>query len=130
MARRPRQLELFPSDEPPELVKVVRRRRPRMVERHEAEVAMQGQTYEEAKWATLSPTFRDAHNRLRQQRGMPPIPPPRIDLYKPPLQRQVDPKDVAVANGEAIGAARQFLGGGLMAPGEEGFTIDGKKVRF
>jgi len=128
MARLPRQLELF--ERPPELVKVVRRRRPRMVERHEAEVAMQGQTYEEANWAKLSPTFRDAHNRLRQQRGMPPISPPKIDLYRPPLRKKIDPKDVAVANGEAIGAARQFLGGGLMAPGEEGFTIDGKKVRF
>jgi hypothetical protein len=41
-------------------------------------------TYEEEHWARLSPRFRDVHNRLRTLRGLPPIPPPKIDLWLPP----------------------------------------------
>lgn len=43
-----------------------------------------GKTYEEANWARLSPTFRAAHNRLREERGLPPIPPPVVNLYVAP----------------------------------------------
>jgi hypothetical protein len=42
-----------------------------------------GKTYEEANWDRLSPTFREKHNRLREARGLPPIPPPEIDLHVP-----------------------------------------------
>ena len=130
MARHPKQLELFDEDHTPALVKVVRRRKPRIVERHEAEVAMQGQTYEEANWAKLSPTFRTAHNRLRQQRGMAPLPPPKVDLYKPPLARQASPQDLAASDRESLGVMRQFLGNPVMTGGEEGFMINGRKVKF
>jgi len=41
-------------------------------------------TYEEANWARLSPTFRAAHNRLREERGLPPIPAPVVDHYVAP----------------------------------------------
>jgi hypothetical protein len=58
-------------------------------------------------WATLSPRFRAAHNRLRQARGLPPIPEPKVDRYKPPQGsvRPIDPADPA-----AIVAARDYLG--------------------
>ena len=35
-------------------------------------------SYEEAKWPYLSPRRREAHNRLRQARGLPTIPPPAV----------------------------------------------------
>src|SRR5262245_14073591 len=56
-------------------------------------------------WATLSPRFRAAHNRLRQARGLPPIPEPKVDRYKPPQGsvRPIDPADPA-----AIVAARDY----------------------
>lgn len=41
-------------------------------------------TYEEANWDKLSPASRDAHNRLRQARGLRPLRPPKVDNYKPP----------------------------------------------
>ena len=41
-------------------------------------------TYEEAKWAQLSPAFRAEHNRLRKARGLRPIPPPKVDRYAAP----------------------------------------------
>jgi hypothetical protein len=84
-------------------------------------------TYEEANWARLSPVFRAAHNRLRQARGLPTIPPPAVDLYvKPqaPLIKPFDPTDK-----EFVKATREFLGGSLMGGGREGFSIDGKEIK-
>jgi hypothetical protein len=82
-------------------------------------------TYEEANWAKLSPVFRATHNRLRQARGLPTIPPPAIDLYMPPKQpilRPFDPSDKEVQ--VAIANAKFFDGGGaIMGGGHEGFTI-------
>src|SRR6516162_246005 len=51
--------------EPPQLVQIVKHERPPMISRAEAETALNGQTYEEANWAKLSPAYREAHNRLR-----------------------------------------------------------------
>ena len=70
--------------------------------------AAKGKTYEEATWAKLSPTFRAAHNRLRQLRGMPTIPPPEVDLYVPPAPTAVRPFDPA--DPEAIAADNEFYG--------------------
>lgn len=84
-------------------------------------------TYEEAKWPYLSPKFREAHNRLRQARGLPTLPPPAIDLYvapPKPLIRQFDPADK-----EFVRATREFLGPTLMGGGNEGFLINGKMVK-
>jgi hypothetical protein len=63
--------------------------------------------FEASYWATLSPLFRAAHNRLRQARGLLPIPEPKVDRYKPPQgsMRPIDPADP-----EADAAAREFLG--------------------
>src|SRR6516165_7771988 len=44
------------------LVDVVSRDAPRIVQRTEVETALNGQSYEEANWAKLSPAFREAHN--------------------------------------------------------------------
>lgn len=87
-------------------------------------------SYEEDNWAKLSPKFRNAHNRLRQVRGLPTIPPPKIDLYVPPrapMLRRFDP-----GNPEFIAAAREFNGGRIPFAGAqgEGFTINGKEVSF
>lgn len=84
------------------------------------------QTYEEAKWAYLSPEFRDAHNRLRQARKLPPIPPPSVDMYVKPKStiKPFDPADK-----EFVAATREFLGSTLMGGGNEGFTINGKLIK-
>lgn len=110
---------------------------PLLIERTQVEQALYGQSYEEANWAKLSPMFRDAHNRLRQTRGLDPIPPPAIDLYRPPLVKRVDPKEMEALEREANMAKTDFLTGGkkgvgarLMAPGREGFTINGEDVKF
>lgn len=84
-------------------------------------------TYEEANWARLSPTFRAAHNRLRQARGLPTLPPPAVDLYvapQRPLIRTFDPTDK-----EFVAATREYLGSTLMGGGVEGFSINGKDVK-
>lgn len=79
-------------------------------------------SYEEANWAKLSPAFRDAHNRLRQLRGMATIPPPKIDLYVPPRGPAVKPFDPA--NPDFVASAREFMGTTIMGPrGDEGFSI-------
>lgn len=96
---------------------------PVLVERIRQEQSVEnneGKSYEEANWAKLSPVFRAAHNRLRQARGLDTIPPPKVDLYKPPSRvlRPFDPNDR-----EFIAASREFLGGSLMMPGGEGFEI-------
>ena len=90
----------------------------------------EGQSWEEARWATLSPNFRNAHNRLRVARGQQPIPPPKIDLYVPPS----GPKPTTFDPGdkEFIASVRQFNGGripGAWAQGD-GFTINGRQVSF
>jgi hypothetical protein len=90
-------------------------------------------TYEELNWAKLSPMFRKAHNHLRIQRGLSPIPEPKVDLYAPPAPtsapeskaiRQSNPRDQ-----EFMASAREFLGPRLMLPGAEGFTLNGKPVK-
>lgn len=83
--------------------------------------------YIERNWAKMSPKFRDAHNHLRRVRGLTSIPEPKIDLWIPP--RAPDPKAYDFANSDFVGAARQFLGHGMMAPGEEGFTVNGREAR-
>jgi hypothetical protein len=83
-----------------------------------------GKTYEEERWAYLSPAFRAAHNRLRQQRGLPTISPPKIDFYVPPPPQTARAADPV----EATAAARSFLGHSLMAGGDEGFAIQGNRV--
>jgi hypothetical protein len=90
-------------------------------------------SYEELNWAKLSPTFRRAHNRLRIQRGLSPIPEPKVDLYVPPPPtppapesrvRQSNPRD-----GEFMASAREFLGPRFMLPGASGFTLNGKPTK-
>lgn len=84
------------------------------------------QTYEEARWAYLSPEFRMAHNRRLQVKGLPTIPPPAIDMYvKPnaPALRPFDPTDK-----EFVAATREFLGASMMGGGREGFTINGRQI--
>src|SRR5258708_39043872 len=61
----------------PSLVKVIRR------PSNERAKSDDGRSYEEAKWAHLSPAFRAAHNRLRRMRGQSPIPQPADDRYVP-----------------------------------------------
>lgn len=83
-----------------------------------------GQTYEEANWDKLSPHYREAHNRLRKARGQQPIPPPKVDNYRPPEPkiRAFDPTDR-----EALAAARAFMGTPIMGPrGSEGFSVPAK----
>jgi hypothetical protein len=105
-------------DDVPTLVEVVR-------------AEPEGPSYEEANWAKLSPTFRDAHNRLRITRGLSPIPQPAIDLYRPPPIRRADPKELEALDREAGAAKAQFLGQQRhMAPGREGFTVNGVEVKF
>lgn len=85
-------------------------------------------TYEEARWPYLSPLFRETHNRLRVARGLPPIPPPKVDLYvapKAPLIKPFNPNDK-----EFVQATREFLGGTLMGGGKEGFMINGEYVKL
>lgn len=84
-------------------------------------------SYEEANWAKLSPNFRMHHNRLRQARGLPTLPPPKIDQYVAPQQPLIKPFDPT--DKEFIRATREFLGPTLMGVGEEGFTVDGKVIR-
>jgi hypothetical protein len=99
----------------------------RNIQSRARELSAPAQSYEEANWAKLSPNFRNAHNRLRQMRGLPTIPPPKIDLYvapRAPVLQPFDPK-----NPDFIAATRQFLGPSLPAPGNEGFTINGREVR-
>lgn len=86
-----------------------------------------GKSYEEANWAKLSPAFRRAHNRLRQARGLPTIPDPKIDLYVAPRGPAVQPFDFA--NKDFIAAGREFMGPIFGPRGEEGFTINGKAAR-
>jgi hypothetical protein len=102
---------------------------PLLVERvQKAEQGFEGGprlTYEEARWPYLSPTFRAAHNRLRQARGLPTIPPPLVDLYvapPKPLIRPFDPTDKEVI--EAIAEAKRFDGPMMMGPPgySEGFN--------
>jgi hypothetical protein len=113
------------------LVEVVRRDRPPVVERMKVETERYGATYEEANWAKLSPTFRETHNRLRQLRGMAPIPPPVVDLYRPPLVKRADPKEIEALDREQLTAKSQFLGQQRhMAPGREGFTINGEPFKW
>jgi len=83
-------------------------------------------SYEEANWAKLSPMFREAHNKLRLIRGLPPIPPPAVDLYKPPLVKRVDPAEMDWLAREAKAAGIQFMGQRrMMMPGDEGYSRDG-----
>lgn len=103
---------------------------PLMVERvKKAEQSSNGSrlTYEEANWARLSPTFRRAHNRLRQARGLLTIPDPVIDLYVPPKAPVVKPFDPA--DKEFVTSVREFLGPTMMGGGLEGFTVNGKAVK-
>jgi hypothetical protein len=84
------------------------------------------QSYEEANWAKLSPMFRETHNRLRALRGLSPIPPPAVDLYKPQLVKRVDPAEVDRLAREARAAGMQFMGQRrMMMPGDEGYSRDG-----
>jgi hypothetical protein len=81
-----------------------------------------GIDFEEANWARLSPAFRAAHNRLRQARGVEPLPEPKIDLYVPPRGPRPLPFDPT--NREFVAATREFLGQPMMGPrGGEGFEI-------
>lgn len=99
----------------------------RNIQTRARELGAPPQSYEEANWAKLSPNFRDAHNRLRQLRGLPTLPPPKIDLYVAPRGPELKPFDPQ--NPDFIAATRQFLGASLPAPGKEGFTINGQEVR-
>ena len=88
------------------------------------------QSYEEARWAYLSPKFREAHNKLRVTKGLPPIPDPKIDKYVPPKPQKVKPFDPS--DKEFVAAVREFHGGampGAWAQGE-GLTINGQPVSF
>jgi hypothetical protein len=85
-----------------------------------------GKSYEEANWAKLSPAFRNAHNRLRQLKGLPTIPPPKIDLYVPPRGPALKPFDPS--NPEFLQSVREFTGPIFGPKGGEGFTVNGKQV--
>ena len=92
---------------------------PMFVERRDFEQEHLGKSYEEARWAYLSPTFRAAHNRLRIARGMEPLPPPLIDHYKPPPPTQLVPWDpnnaewraARLAYERGVGSEGQMMGG-------------------
>lgn len=84
-------------------------------------------TYEEANWPKLSPEFRLAHNKLRQARGLPTLPPPKIDMYVKPQAPAIKPFDPT--DKEFVAATREFLGATMMGGGNEGFTINGKLIR-
>ncbi len=65
-------------------------------------------TYVEANWERLNPAFRAAHNKLRQARGLEPIPEPAVDQYFKPKQtplRPFDPNDP-----ELVASALEFHG--------------------
>lgn len=105
------------------------------VQKHEQQAQEGGErlTYEEANWAKLSPTFRATHNRLRQARGLPTLPPPKVDLYvapPKPLIRTFDPTDKEFLAATAEFRRDMMGGGSLMGGGLEGFTIDGKTVKL
>jgi hypothetical protein len=102
---------------------------PLLVERVQQVNSSGGLTYEEANWARLSPTFRAAHNRLRQARGQATIPPPKVDLWVPPKAPLIKPFDAN--DPEFIKATREFVGAPMMmggGRGEEGFTVNGQRV--
>jgi hypothetical protein len=89
-------------------------------------------SYEEVNWPRLSPAFREAHNRHRQARGLPAIPPPAVDLYvppkEPPRMRAQSADDIR----ETQAAAREFLRptGVAMLPGAEAFYINGIRQKL
>jgi len=120
----------------PTLIEAVSRETPAMVERAKAEAEQHGATYEEANWAKLSPAFRAAHNRLRRLRGMAAIPAPAIDLYRPPVIRRADPKELEALDQEAKAVGAQFMTNGgkvptrLMAPEHEGFSINDTPEKY
>lgn len=90
--------------------------------------------YEEDNWPWLSPAFREAHNKRLQARGLPTIPPPKVDLYVKPQAPVIKPFDPA--DKEFLQATREFFGNTLMGGGDEGATggkvviINGKPVKF
>jgi hypothetical protein len=85
-----------------------------------------GKTYEEFRWAYLSPLFREAHNKRLIAKGLSPIPPPKVDLYVAPKQPLIKPFNEN--DPEFVAATREFLGGtmGIAAGGDEGFSIGGE----
>jgi hypothetical protein len=103
---------------------------PLLVARLAKQHQQSGASYEEANWAKLSPAFRTAHNRLRQTRGLPTLPPPAVDLYVPPQARvrKFDPSDP-----EFVAEAKNWIRGeATMLPrarGDEGYTINGSSVQ-
>jgi hypothetical protein len=99
---------------------------PPSVKSAQVESQISGAAYAEANWAKLSPAYRAAHNKLRVQRGMAPIPEPKVDLWEPPRGGKIskfDPNDP-----EARGAMREFLGPRLLVPGGEGFEDRGSSA--
>jgi len=86
-------------------------------------ISAENRKYVEDNWAKLSPSFRAAHNRLRQKLGMATLPPPKIDLYVAPSGPE--PKPFDFADKEFVGAGREFLGPVFGPRGNEGFTING-----
>ena len=101
---------------------------PVLVARTRQQEQQNGQTYEEANWAKLSPAFRIRHNQLRAMRGLSPIPEPKVDLYVPKRPHKLERLDPN--NKEFLVAARQFLGGTLMGGGHEGFEIREEKSNW
>jgi hypothetical protein len=84
-------------------------------------------SYEQARWAHLSPARREAHNRLRAARGQPPIPPPTVDLYQPPRPSP----SVFVADMTELALEIRAAGAALherILTGMEGFEIKGGRV--
>ena len=71
----------------------------------------------ETNWARLSPTFRRAHNQLREARGLPPLAEPAVDLWVPPPPSEVRKLDPA--GPEFNVAAREFLGSSVPAGNSE-----------
>jgi hypothetical protein len=93
-------------------------------------VFLDGRSYEEANWARLSPLRRDAHNRLRETKGLLPLPPPALDLYEAPKATARVPS--AEDAREAQAAARSFLRSDGVPPlrGGEGFTVNGIPTKW
>ena len=90
-------------------------------------------SYEERNWPKLSPVFRRTHNKLREARGLAPIPEPKVDLYVPPSTSTPAPESEArkfnPRDQEFVASAREFLGPKLMVPGAQGFTVNGQPVK-
>jgi hypothetical protein len=88
--------------------------------------------YEQENWSTISPMRREAYNKLRLARyGLPPIPPPVVDLWVVPSPTQPGTKTPQMRpfdetkEAELVASFRQDR-----PPPGWIFTINGKTTRW